>query len=44
MVTLYQILGIEENASKEIIKSAYTKRINHPALDDKKRNHVKMHL
>ena len=42
MVTLYQILGIEENASKEIIKSAYTKRINHPALDDKKRNHVKM--
>jgi len=34
MVTLYQILGVEENASKETIKSAYDKRKVHPALDE----------
>ena len=34
MVTLYKLLGVDENASKEVIKSAYETRISHPALDD----------
>ena len=42
MVTLYQLLGVEEDASKEEIKSAYEIRIKHPALDESKKNKVRM--
>lgn len=42
MVTLYELLGVDENANKEVIKSAYDARIGHPALDDKRRNQMKI--
>lgn len=42
MVTLYELLGVDENANKEVIKSAYEARIVHPALDDKRRNQLKI--
>lgn len=42
MVTLYQLLGVEEDASKEEIKNAYDVRIKHPALDESKKNKVRM--
>lgn len=42
MVTLYELLGIDENADKETIKNAYEARMGHPALDDKKKNQLKI--
>ena len=42
MVTLYELLGVDENANKEEIKNAYDARIGHPALDDKRRNQMKI--
>ena len=42
MVTLYELLGVDENANKEVIKSAYEARMGHPALDDKRRNQLKI--
>ena len=42
MVTLYELLGVDENASKEVIKNAYEARMGHPALDDKKKNQLKI--
>ena len=42
MVTLYELLGVDEKANKEVIKSAYEARIVHPALDDKRRNQLKI--
>ena len=42
MVTLYELLGVDEDANKEVIKSAYEARLGHPALDDKRRNQLKI--
>ena len=42
MVNLYELLGVDENASKEVIKNAYEARMGHPALDDKKKNQLKI--
>ena len=42
MVTLYQLLGVDENASKEAIKNSYEARIGHPALDEKRKNQLKI--
>ena len=42
MVTLYELLGVDENANKEVIKKAYDVRIAHPALDDKRKNQMKI--
>ena len=42
MVTLYELLGVDENANKEDIKNAYDARIGHTALDDKRRNQMKI--
>lgn len=42
MVTLYELLGVDENANKEVIKNAYDARIGHPALDAKRRNQMKI--
>ena len=42
MVTLYELLGVDENANKDVIKNAYEARMGHPALDDKKKNQLKI--
>lgn len=42
MVTLYQLLGVDENASKEAIKNSYEARIGHSALDEKRKNQLKI--
>lgn len=42
MVTLYKLLGVPEDASKELIQKAYEKRMNHPSIDDKVKNKIRM--
>ena len=42
MTTLYELLGIDENSDNEIIKAAYSKKMEDPNITDKKKNQLRI--